>query len=35
MTQGLYYNRTTPVQPKADYECANGEAWLRKCLRNE
>lgn len=28
-TQGLYYNRTA-VQPKLDYECANGQAWLRK-----
>lgn len=27
--QGLYFNRTA-VQPKYDYECANGEAWLRK-----
>jgi hypothetical protein len=33
-TQGLYYNRTA-VQPKLDYECANGEAWLRKCSAAE
>ena len=29
--EGLYYNRTA-VQPKLDYECANGETWLRKCV---